>query len=111
MDWPGWCRRDKGDEAALEALLEAAPRYAAAISDLGFSRGELDVVGRLPGSATTDFGAPDARGPWDEEPMDAAERARQADLLGRIWAAFDAVVAAAPSRPPHPCPGAARRLA
>jgi len=68
LDWPGWCRRGKG------------PR----------------VVGRVPGTATTDFGAPDARGEWDDEPLPPAEAARFAGLLDASWQAFDGVVAGAP---------------
>jgi hypothetical protein len=26
VDWPGWCRRAKADEAALDALAEYVPR-------------------------------------------------------------------------------------
>lgn len=88
VDWPGWARRGKGDDAALEALLGHAQRYAAVVP--GFEPGELHVVGTLPGTGTTDFGAPDARGPWDDEPGDVE---RQADLLGLCWSAFDRAVA------------------
>ena len=28
LDWPGWCRRGKGEQAALDALLDYAGRYA-----------------------------------------------------------------------------------
>jgi len=28
VDWPGWCRSGKTEQAAIEALIEAAPRYA-----------------------------------------------------------------------------------
>jgi hypothetical protein len=49
-------------------------------------------VGTLPGNATTDFGAPDARGPWDDEPFDGDALARR---LEACWAAFDRAVAAA----------------
>ncbi len=90
LDWPGWARRGKGDEAALEELAAYADRYALAVQ--GFSYDELHVVGTVPGSATTDFGAPDARGPWDEEPVDAA---LLADRLEDCWAALDRAVAAA----------------
>ena len=31
VDWPGWCRRAQGDEAALEALLGYADRYERAV--------------------------------------------------------------------------------
>jgi hypothetical protein len=96
LDWPGWCRRGKGEEAALDVLADYADRYAA-VAGPGFRPGELQVVGRLPGNATTDFGAPDARGPWDDEPLDDAEAARLAGLLEACWRAFDAVAAAAPA--------------
>lgn len=94
LDWPGWARRGKGDEAALEALLAYADRYAAVVGS--FEPGDLHVVGTLPGNATTDFGAPDARGAWDEQPLDAAGCTRFADLLGACWVAFDRIVAASP---------------
>ena len=93
VDWPGWARRGKGDEAALEELSAYAERYARAVP--GFAPGELRVVGTLPGTATTDFGAPDARGPWDDAPVGVAEAARLADRLEACWAAFDAAVASA----------------
>ena len=90
VDWPGWARRGKGDDAALEELLAYADRYAAVVP--GFAPGELHVVGTLPGNATTDFGAPDARGPWDDEPGDVAVLAER---LEQCWAALDRAVAAA----------------
>lgn len=95
VDWPGWARRGKGDDAAIEELLAYADRYAEVVG--AFEPGELRVVGTAAGTATTDFGAPDARGPWDLEPLDDAEAARQADLLAACWAAFDAGVAVAPA--------------
>jgi hypothetical protein len=91
VDWPGWARSGRTEDAALEALLAYAPRYAAVVP--GFAPGALHVVGRVPGTATTDFGAPDARGPWDERPYDGD---RLAGLLERCWAGLDAVVATAP---------------
>jgi len=95
VDHPGWARRGKGEQAALEELLAHADRYAAVVP--GPVPGELHVVGRLPGTATTDFGAPDAIGPWDQAPLAAGEADRLADALGHCWAAFDrAVVAFAP---------------
>jgi hypothetical protein len=96
LDWPGWCRRGKGEQAALDALLDYAGRYAEAVGE-DFRAGQLVVVGTLPGSRTTDFGAPDAKGPWDEEQLDPAEADRQAGLLDRCWAYFDGVVAGAPA--------------
>ncbi len=95
VDWPGWCRRGKGDDAAIDALQDYADRYARAVG-AGFRPGELEVVGRVPGTATTDFGAPDARGPWDDDPVSAAEGDRLAGLLEACWSCFDGVLARAP---------------
>lgn len=99
VDWPGWCRRGKGDESALDALLDYTDRYAAVVAAAGGSLapGPLRVIGTVPGTATTDFGAPDGRGPWDDEPLDAAEGARLTGLLSACWGAFDDVVRGAPA--------------
>ncbi|MCW2601423.1 MAG: hypothetical protein JWM02_3252 [Frankiales bacterium] len=98
IDLPGWCRRGKGEEAALEALLDYADRYRDAVGPVGpVEVGELQVVGRLPGTMTTDFGAPDAIGPWDSEPVSAAERSHLADVLTRCWQTYDEVVAQSPA--------------
>ena len=29
LDWPGWCRRGRSEELALESLIAYVPRYAA----------------------------------------------------------------------------------
>ena len=35
IDWPGWTRAGRDEEAALDALLAAGPRYAAALASGG----------------------------------------------------------------------------
>jgi hypothetical protein len=105
LGWPGWCRRGKGEEAALEALAGYAPRYAA-VAELAKLDGErfpaaaadaFDVVERLPGNATTDFGAPAIVAAADGEPLTAQQAARDTALVQASWAYLDAVVAAAPA--------------
>jgi hypothetical protein len=96
LDWPGWCRRAKGEQAALDALVAYAGRYGA-VAGPAFVPGDLEVVGRVQGSATTDFGAPEAKGEWDHEPLDQAEAMRFEDLLEVCWRAFDGVAANAPA--------------
>lgn len=96
LDWPGWCRRAKGDEAAVEELLSYADRYAAAVGP-SFVPAEAAVVGRVTGNATTDFGAPAVPTEWDLEALDNAELDRQLNVLARTWQYFDAVVANAPA--------------
>jgi hypothetical protein len=71
VDWPGWSRRGKGEDAAIAALLEHADRYRW-VAGPGFRAGRSEVVGRVDGNATTNFGAPGVRGPWDDERLDAA---------------------------------------
>ena len=60
LDWPGWCRRGRGQQAALDTLLDYTDRYAA-VAGLGFAPGEPRVVGQVPGNKITDFGAPTPR--------------------------------------------------
>jgi hypothetical protein len=97
IDWPGWCRRAKTQDAALESLLDYQDRYARILS-MPFKPGEIDVVGSVPGNATTDYGAPAIETPWDEEPLTPRELKRQVQVLVDSWDYFDAVVAAAPAQ-------------
>ncbi len=69
LDWPGWCRRAKTDDLAIEELERYAKRYAKIVS-VPVTPGPFRVVGRVTGNATTDFGAPDALGPWDQRAVD-----------------------------------------
>jgi hypothetical protein len=90
--WPGWSRSGKTEELALEALTAYAPRYAEVVK--GFSPAfrlprDLHVVERLPGDATTDFGAPSQTPEADRLPVDAKELARLTKVLEAAWAAFD----------------------
>ncbi len=96
LDWPGWCRRGKGEHAALDALVDYSGRYAAVVGS-GFVPGMPSVVGRVAGNATTDFGAPGRAGPWDDEPLDPPEAERLTSLVVACWGAFDAVAAGAPT--------------
>jgi hypothetical protein len=96
VDWPGWCRRGKGEDAALSTLMEYTDRYAV-VALPAFRGGTPQVVGRVPGDVTTDFGAPGAVGPWDEETWSGPEVARQVGLLQACWRAFDAAAEAAPA--------------
>ena len=101
LDWPGWCRSGKNEEAALETLAAYAPRYAAVAEQAGFAfpakAGALTVVERLPGSATTDFGAPDAVATEDHKRLTPAGRERLAAFVEASWAVLDRIVAGAPA--------------
>jgi hypothetical protein len=99
LDWPGWCRRGKGEQGALDALLDYAPRYAAVIARAGL---ELpadpipEIVERLPGGAGTEFGAPGVAAADEARPTTADEAARLAAVMAACWTAFDEIAAAAP---------------
>lgn len=98
VDWPGWCRWGKDEEAALQALLAYGPRYARIVEgvDVGFEAPEdvsaFAVVERVEGDSTTDFGAPNAGLASDEEEIDEEELQRLQRLLMANWAAFDEAV-------------------
>jgi hypothetical protein len=101
LDWPGWCRSGKDEESALRALFDYAPRYAKVLgrSRSGFSApgdiSALKVVERLPGDASTDFGAPGKAPAADERRIDADEAKRATTVLKACWSAFDRAVKAA----------------
>lgn len=91
LDWPGWCRRARTSDLALEALDRYRPRYAAMVTE-SIARGPLEVIATVPGNRTTDFGAPSAIGEWDASPMTSADRARYVERLRDCWDYFDLVV-------------------
>lgn len=100
LDWPGWSRSGPGDKAAVEALRAYAPRYSPVARGAGLEppdSTQIEVVERLPGSGTTDFGVPGVIGPLDGEPLTAPEAARLVRLLESCWELFDRVVADAPA--------------
>lgn len=107
LDWPGWSRRAKTDEDALEALAAYAPRYAvvakrAGISFSGATSPTFAVIERIPARpkgtfSHVDFGALGEPAEADTDPLSAAEAKRQTALLVAAWAVLDDVVAHAPA--------------
>jgi hypothetical protein len=95
VEWPGWCRSGKTPDEALEALFAYRDRYARALARtrIGFiapaSLDQLEVVERLRGNATTDFGAPGVPPKADDRPLAAKELKRQTAILEATWRAFD----------------------
>jgi hypothetical protein len=101
LEWPGWIRSGKDQEAALAALAEAASRYAPVARSAGFplpakAAESLDVVETVKGNATTEFGAPGIPASTDSEKLSVAEAKRQRALVEACWTALDKVVATAP---------------
>jgi hypothetical protein len=101
IEWPGWCRSGNTPEDALDALVAYADRYAAVIahSRLGFERPwsveDLEVVERLTGNATTEFGAPGVPPKADLRPLASAELKRLTTILVASWREFDHIAGAA----------------
>jgi len=107
LDWPGWCRRAKTDEEALDALAAYAPRYAVVAKRAGVrfpaAAPTFNVVERIPwtgGKAFSyvDFGAIGAAAQRDSEPLTSAQAKRLAALVEAAWGVLDDVVAAAPAQ-------------
>jgi hypothetical protein len=85
----------------LEALAAYVPRYSAVPAEAGirfpsYAGDSFEVVERVPGSSTTDFGAPGSVAHADREPFTPAEAERQTALVAAAWAVFDRVVEEAP---------------
>jgi hypothetical protein len=99
-DWPGWCRSGKDEKAALEALAAAAPRYGlvAKAARIAFAPAAgFVVVERLPGNATTDYGAPGAIAKDEHKRLTKKDAGRLSALVSASWTVFDRVVEKAPA--------------
>jgi hypothetical protein len=99
VDWPGWSRSGKDEDAALAALLAYAPRYARVARKMKFvlptDASALRVVERTGGNATTDFGAPGMPAKVDAVTVSDADLKRLGAFLDACWRAFDDGVAKA----------------
>lgn len=102
VDWPGWTRSGKTDEEAIEALAAYAGRYEPVARAAGLAwpkkiADDFRIVERVPGNATTDFGAPGVVPDLDRKPMTATARKRIAKLVAAAWTVFDAIAAETPA--------------
>jgi hypothetical protein len=108
VDWPGWCRRAKTDDEALEALVAYRPRYLPVVERAGLrlpapAVGAFEVVERIPAPPAPKFSGPDfgtidlpcAR---DREPLGAVEADRLAKIVEACWATLEEVVQRAPAQ-------------
>jgi hypothetical protein len=101
VDWPGWTRSGRDEDAAIDTLLAYAPRYATVLRETGFhfdppSRASaLTVVERLSGNPTTEFGAPDIPPSADTKPIATKDVERCQTILKASWRALDRAADAA----------------
>lgn len=98
LDWPGWCRSGNDEHAALDALADHEARYrmVARAASVPFAPGRLTVIERVPGSATTDFGAPATAAKAEAEPLGKADVRRLTALVAAAWTVLDEIVASTP---------------
>ena len=110
LEWPGWCRRAKTEEQALDVLAEYASRYAIVPKRAGvrfpFAQPTtvptFEVVERIPWRggdkfSAVDFGALGSAAKLDSRPLSAAQAKRLAALVEASWDVLDDVVAGAPA--------------
>jgi len=102
LDWPGWARSGRTEEAALEALAEYLPRYAvvadrASVELPKTAADALTVVERFDGDAGTDFGVLSIPAQADLAPVKAGDAARIAALVTGAWTVFDEIVVVTPA--------------
>lgn len=96
VDWPGWCRSGRDEASALQALLDYGPRYARVLRAREFSFlapvsiSAFNVIERMKGDATTDFGAPSLAPAADAKPVNDAELQHFQAILKACWHFFDA---------------------
>jgi hypothetical protein len=98
VDWPGWYRMARDQASALQNLFDSAPRFAriVASADMNFSPpttlADINVLERLEGNSTTEFGSPGVVPSVDLSPIPAKELDRFQILLMACWRAFDQAV-------------------
>ena len=99
LDWPGWGRSARDEQGALETLVEYAERYRRTIGTA--SRGmprpasadQLEIVARVKGDASTDFGVPGKGVDSDHDDVEPRELKRLIRVLQASWEAFERVAA------------------
>ncbi|MFN2462623.1 MAG: hypothetical protein ABR573_01825 [Candidatus Dormibacteria bacterium] len=92
LDWPGWSRGGRNEDAAVAALIASVPRFALVSSAAGQmfnAAAGIEIVDRIAGSTYTDFGVPGAELASDRDPLGEAEVSRSLALLEASWKAYD----------------------
>ena len=101
IEWPGWCRTARDEAQAVAALRVYAARYAKVVgaSSAGLADAPMNVVERVKGNATTDFGAPAIAPKADSKPVTGEDLKGLLKMLQACWKALDKAAAAAEGRP------------
>ena len=98
VDWLGWCRSGKSEDAALEALLDYGKCYAEVMHHAGINfqaPGSIEgfrIIAKYEGNATTDSGAPRITPAVDKCLITEEERQEYQKLLRACWQVFDEAV-------------------
>lgn len=98
-EWPGWARSGRDEASAIQTLLDYGPRYAAVFQSTSFSfvppdnAKSFEVIERLEGNSTTNFGAPAILLRNDDDPVNDDELARFQTMLTESWRTFDHALA------------------
>jgi hypothetical protein len=101
VDWPGWTRSGRDEDAAIDTFLAYAPRYVKVLRGTGLNfdppsrASALTVVERLSGNATTEFGAPDIPPSADTKPIVTKDLDQFHTILNACWRALDRAADAA----------------
>lgn len=98
VNWPGWSRSGKTEDAAIEQLLAYRERYEEVLTcgkGLKLPPGDLEisVVDEKPGDGTTEFGVPGIVADVERVPIEDDELEQQVAVLQATWVFFDQVAA------------------
>ena len=100
-DWPGWSRSGKDEADALANLAAYAPRYApvAKLAKIEFPEDvtNFEVVERIKGDVSTDFGVPHLPARSESERMTPKQIERMTALMAACWKYLDQVAARSPN--------------
>jgi hypothetical protein len=99
-DWPGWSRSGKDEASALDNLAAYALRYApvAKLARIDFPKEatNFEVVERLKGDVSTDFGVPHVPAKGERARMTPKQTERMVALMVACWKYLDQVRARVP---------------
>lgn len=91
LEWPGWTRSGQDEASALRALCDYGARYAKVLrsTKLEFKPPArvtaFNVVERLEGNGTTDYGTPGLTSAYDEVDMDERQMEQSLSLMEACW--------------------------